>query len=241
MTNELLLKEAVKLSTDASDEAIAAAPFISALFKKLGETDEYHKPGVMVRILQPLLLAHPLEPLEFNDKVAQSRAVIYEPQGMNETPLKYTAGMVLAVPVDCELHNVTDVVGDLMSFHSTLFKLYLSPSQSLVRIAIKTPDQKIQLVTPKSSQFLARDESNCPGSSSSTPVYRLLTDALMSHSIWSEALHVDISIVLDLSQREEDKRSAKSSNNSKEIEKNIVRLCDPVKVYVLPKTAKRGI
>ncbi len=28
--------------------------------------------------------------------------------GNNETPLKYTGGMVLAVPVDAELFNLTD-------------------------------------------------------------------------------------------------------------------------------------
>jgi integrator complex subunit 4 len=171
---------------------------------------------MMVRILQPLLLAHPLESLAFNSDVAMSRAVIYDPSGMNETPLKYTAGMVLAVPVDCELFNVREL--------------------SLVRVAIKTPDQKIQLVTPKSSQFFQKeDRPNC---------YRLLTDALMSHQVWSEALHVEISIVLDLSatmhgEAEGGKRNAKG--NGKEGEKNIIHLCQPVKVYVLPKGVKRGL
>jgi hypothetical protein len=56
-----------------------------------------------------------------------SRAIVYEPIGSNDTPLKYTAGLVLAVPVDCDLFNVRDI--------------------SLVRVAIRTPDQKVRLTT----------------------------------------------------------------------------------------------
>ena len=52
-----------------------------------------------------------------------SRAIVYEPAGSNDTPLKYTAGLVLAVPVDCDLINIRDI--------------------SLVRVAIRTPDQKV--------------------------------------------------------------------------------------------------
>ncbi len=67
-----------------------------------------------------------------------ARAVIYEPAGMNETPLKYTAGMVLAVPVDAEVFDV--------------------PDTGMVRLAIKTPDQRVQLVTPKQSQFMPKED-----------------------------------------------------------------------------------
>ncbi len=67
-----------------------------------------------------------------------AKAVIFEPTGMNETPLKYTAGMVLAVPVDAELTAIADV--------------------SLIRLAIRTPDQRVQLVTPKPSHFLPKED-----------------------------------------------------------------------------------
>ncbi len=105
---------------------------------------------MQVRILQPLLLACPLESLTLDSdpsspsslpNVSMASAVIYEPAGMNETPLKYTAGMVLAVPVDAELSSVHD--------------------PSSIRLAIRTADQKVQLVTPKPSQFLPKeDEEN---------------------------------------------------------------------------------
>ena len=38
-------------------------PFVEALLKKLTEAED-HKPGAVVRLVQPLLLAHPLESLE---------------------------------------------------------------------------------------------------------------------------------------------------------------------------------
>merc|ERR1719414_772438 len=146
-----------------------------------------------------------------------SRARIYEPSGTSETTLKYTAGMVLAVPVDCDLVNVQDV--------------------SLVRLAIKTPDQKVVLLTPKSTDFCDKG-NNC---------YRLFTSALMSHAVWSEALHVEISVVLlDSPQYQTSTKSfLMTSSNSSSIgsqgQHQFVSICEPVKVLVLPKPIKRGI
>lgn len=86
--------------------------------------------------------------------VKQRHAVIFDPAGLNETPLKYTAGMVLAISVDAEVSNVSDCL-------------------PMLRLAIKTPDQKVQLVTPKPTHFFS------PRGDGSG--HRLLTDALMSH------------------------------------------------------------
>ena len=133
-----------------------------------------------------------------------SHATIYEPTGNNETPLKYTAGMILAVPVDCELFNVKN--------------------HNQVRIAILTPDQKIMLVSPKSTDFIIKSDGT----------KRLLTNALVSHQVWSEALHVEMQIVLDV-------KASTSSSSQRNNFDNLITLSDPIKVYVLPKAAKRGI
>jgi len=211
-------------------ETTSDGDFLHNLLRKFSEIpsgSEGRKPGVVARTLQPLLLSNPLEPLTIKDisKVSMSRAIVYEPTGSNDTPLKYTAGLVLAVPVDCDLFNVRDI--------------------SLVRVAIRTPDQKISLVTPKASDFCGKEE---PGS------YRLRTNALMSHNVWSEALHVEINIVLDFHQDAINSTDIGQINrgiqalvsNGPGVEKNnatlrTVNLCDPIKVYVLPKPVKRGI
>ena len=196
-------------------------------FSGIVDGSEARKPGLVARALQPLLLSNPLEPLSMRDisKVAMSKAIVYEPVGGNDTPLKYTAGLVLAVPVDCDLINVRDI--------------------SLVRVAIRTPDQKTTLVTPKSSDFYEKEESGS---------YRLRTNALMSHNVWSEALHVEISIVLDfhdaMSSTEigpvnHSWQSTATNNRSgmeeKESTFRIVNLCEPIKVNVLPKPVRKGI
>ena len=58
--------------------------------------------------MQPLLAKYPLECIPFDEEIIMAHAVIFEPVGNNETPLKYTAGMILAVPFDCEVYNVED-------------------------------------------------------------------------------------------------------------------------------------
>ena len=118
--------------------------------------------------------------------------------------------MVLAVPVDADLVNVSDV--------------------SQVRLAVKTPDQKVILITPKATDFCGRG-NHC---------YRLFTSALMSHPVWSEALHVEVSVVLDHNEAGGGRLASGPSSAAAGLS-NFVPLCDPVKVLVLPKPIKRGI
>ncbi|CAB4067195.1 INTS4 [Lepeophtheirus salmonis] len=210
------------------DEILSTSPFLYNLLCKLNEEKEEHKPGVIARVVQPLLLSDPIESLQewpTDDKsITMTKAVIFDPPGNNEVALKYTAGMVLAVPVDAELYGVTD------------------EDMPNIRLSIKTPDQKILMVTPRPSEFFKKDDHT----------YRLLTNALMSHQIWSEAMHVEISLVLDLTGLSEPSSSHSSSSSShhstpkrkkaiQDEEKNIIHISDSVKVYVLPKAVKRGI
>ena len=55
--------------------------------------ESQRKAGILVRILQPLLFKYPMESLDFDDHIKMAHAVIFEPIGNNDTPLKYTAGM----------------------------------------------------------------------------------------------------------------------------------------------------
>ena len=218
--SEQLLQQLDHLNRESTTEEIRSSTFLSALISALSASED-RKPGSLARILQPLLLSHPLESLDLDQELdaKMCRAVIFDPQGMNETPLKYVAGMILAVPVDAEIYNLPD--GAL----------------SRVRIAIKTPDQKVALVTPKPTQVYPKEDE--PKS------YRVLTDAIMSHSVWSEALHVEISVVLDLTSAanltSRKVGSSGATTGSSGIEQDLIPLCQPVKVYVLPKAVKRGI
>ena len=201
-STEIFLKELELLQQNG--DQVQDSPFLKDLIQSLAEDQSQRKAGNLVKILQPLLSKHPIKSLPFDESIRMSHATIYEPTGNNETPLKYTAGMILAVPVDCELFNVKN--------------------HNQVRIAILTPDQKIMLVSPKSTDFIIKSDGT----------KRLLTNALVSHQVWSEALHVEMQIVLDV-------KASTSSSSQRNNFDNLITLSDPIKVYVLPKAAKRGI
>ena len=128
-----------------------------------------------------------------------SRAVIYEPTGNNEIPLKYTAGMVLAVPVDCDLFNVIDI--------------------GMVRLCIKTPDQKVMVITPKRSEFCSKVKT----ATVSSPTHSCLIRCGPRHSTFSYLSCWSCPTRRWLS------RSSRT----------LGPLCDPVKVYVYPKTNQK--
>ncbi len=198
-STEILLKELDELQKE--EDITHQFPLMKDLIQALMDESQ-RKAGILVRILQPLLFKHPMKSLEFDQDVKMAHAVMYEPLGGNDTPLKYTAGMILAVPVDAELFNLED--------------------HSLLKIAIQTPDQKIMLISPKSGDVIVKSDGS----------KRLLTKAVMSHQVWSEALNVELRLVLDV----------KNNSNSQRFNfDNLVSLCQPIKVLVLPKAAKRGI
>lgn len=58
-----------------------------------------------------------------------SSAVILEPTGQTEKQLKFTAGLILAVPFEAELYNLSE------------------PSR--LRLKVKYPDQKTQIILPR--------------------------------------------------------------------------------------------
>merc|ERR1719348_945191 len=92
-----------------------------------------------------------------------------------------------------------------------------------LRICIFTGDQQSHLSIPRREDLTP----SCSGG------LRLLTTALLSHQVWSEPLDVEISLVLDLGG---DRRQEKKSKQD-----NIVHICKPVKVSVLPKPVRRGL
>lgn len=58
-----------------------------------------------------------------------SSSLILEPSGQTDTTLKFTAGLIMAVPFEAELYNLSD------------------PSR--LRLKIKYPDQRTQIVLPQ--------------------------------------------------------------------------------------------
>lgn len=163
-----------------------------------------------------------------------STAVITEPTGEVDAALKFTAGLVVGVPLDAELYNVRNT--------------------ATLRVKVKYPDQQTQLIVPKRSDFrpmlLSDSEGNNVTSDIPDTDFRLLTTILVSHQVWTEACTIDISLALDLTDVESGlglgtglagRKGTVAGVAKPDGDPCVIDLCKPVKVYVSPKPVKRGI
>lgn len=98
---------------------------------------------------------------------------------------------------------------------------------SAVRIKLRHPDQKVQLLLPRKSDLKLQNNEK-------TTDYRLRTTVLLSHQVWMEACSVDLSIALLVG-------SGRSSTNQSVDDPCVIDLCKPTKISVSPKQVKRGI
>ena len=153
-------------------------------------------------------------------------AEIFEPSGDSDNPQKFLAGFVLGVSLDAEIRG-------------------LSQSEYL-RVRVKYPDQTAQLIIPQEShlkplkQYIKNEsEENQDDAATQLPEYRLRTSVLVSHQVWTESSHVELSLVLDVTDPEVPpalKRWRGFTEDS-----FIIEISKPVRVLVSPKPIKRGI
>lgn len=216
------------------EQGLQPEPFTASVFKEMGQLEDT-KPGPVARSLLPLLqVSSPAPPPRPNIAVRMSTAVITEPTGEVDAALKFTAGLVVGVPLDAELYNVRNT--------------------ATLRVKVKYPDQQTQLIVPKRSDFrpmlLPDSEGNNVTSDISDTDFRLLTTILVSHQVWTEACTIDISLALDLTDVESGlglgtglagRKGTAVGVAKPDGDPCVIDLCKPVKVYVSPKPVKRGI
>uniref|UniRef100_A0A2L2YE14 Integrator complex subunit 4 n=2 Tax=Parasteatoda tepidariorum TaxID=114398 RepID=A0A2L2YE14_PARTP len=214
---EAFLEQVDSLQRFQEEQGLSPDSFTSALFRDLDSLED-PKPGTVARVLQPLLQSCPCPSLRLNvdspeglARVKQASAVIHEPAADSENVHKFTAGLVLGITMDAEVENVENVKN--------------------VKVKVKYPDQQVQLILPRLADFRQQGELQ----------YRLYTSVLLSHSIWSEACHVEMSLVLDFSDTEVCARNSQRSTGLLKAEDSTIELCKPVKVNISPKPAKKGI
>ncbi|GFY47093.1 integrator complex subunit 4 [Trichonephila inaurata madagascariensis] len=214
---EAFLEQVDSLQRFQEEQGLSSDSFTSALFRDLDSLED-PKPGTVARVLQPLLQSCPCPSLRLNvdcpeglERVKQASAVIHEPAADSESVHKFTAGLVLGITMDAEIENVENVKN--------------------VKVKVKYPDQQVQLILPRLADFRQQGELQ----------YRLYTSVLLSHSIWSEACHVEMSLVLDFSDTESSARNSQKNTGWLKAEDNTIELSKPVKVNISPKPAKKGI
>ncbi|GLH06977.1 Integrator complex subunit 4 [Gryllus bimaculatus] len=248
---EYFLEQCDDTAKFLNEKGLVPEPFVATALKELAQLEDT-KPGPVARCLLPILqAASPAPPPRPSIAVQMTTAVISEPTGEIDAALKFTAGLVMGVPLDAELQHLRD--------------------PSSLRIKVKYPDQQTQLLVPKrpdlrplendvlpterqgpstsvSSVFGMDVGENAKPVSTSTPTdFRLLTTVLISHQVWTEACTVDVSLALDLTEQEAGLLGPPGTSRrgagllKPDLEPCVLDLCKPVKVYVSPKPVKRGI
>ncbi|KAK9869888.1 hypothetical protein WA026_003608 [Henosepilachna vigintioctopunctata] len=190
--------------------------FTMHVFRELSVIEE-PKPGTVSRILIPIISEAKMGKIPRpNIQIKMSTADILEPTGQTDTSLKFTAGLVMSVPFEAEL------------------KYILDPSR--VRIKIKYPDQRTQVILPRPAHMkpLDLDVNGTEGEHAGHHI-RLLTELLISHQVWSEACNIDINIALAIPEADIGRRKVMDANQT------LLDLCKPVKISVAPKPIKKNI
>jgi integrator complex subunit 4 len=119
-----------------------------------------------------------------------------------ENVVKVTAGLIAALPLNAEIENLQE------------------HQRQDLRIKVKYPDQEIHIVVPRLRDLKKMmGENGCETNSN----WRLRTNVLLSHGIWTESSQVELSLCL----------AVKPSNE--------LELCKPVKVFFAPKPIRKGL
>lgn len=199
---QLLLHTAADISNFLT-EGVAPDPFTTSLLSQLATISD-PKPGRVFREILPIVqMASPVvtPPANVNIRMLTARIIDPCPDQAQDSAIKVTAGLIAALPFVAEFGNLQE------------------SQRAEMRIKIKYPDQNVHTVVPKQSDFkkimteTGEHETNC----------RLRTTILLSHSVWTEASSVEISICLAVRPGTE------------------LELCKPAKILFAPKPVRRGI
>ena len=156
---------------------------------------------------------------------------IFESSNQSESTLKFTAGLVMSVPLEAELMHISE------------------PAR--LRLKIKYPDQKVQVVVPRPADLKPLLYGDTEGTIIDCTKeilmlkfiftepraghnLRLLTTVLISHQVWSEACNVEISMAVAVPEADIGKRKPAIETAS-----SLIELCKPVKFSVAPKPIKK--
>ncbi|XP_062423388.1 integrator complex subunit 4 isoform X2 [Rhea pennata] len=178
------------------------------------------KPSEVVKILQTTLRQSTFLHLPLPEQLHRATATIIEPTGESDNPLRFTSGLVVALDVDATLEHVQD-------------------PQGTVKVQVLYPDGQAQLIHPKPADF----RNPGPGR------HRLITQVYLSHTAWTEPCQIEVRLLLAYNSSRS-KASAKipkctwsDSTEALPLSENgiegTIPFSKPVKVYIMPKPARR--
>ncbi|NXU28302.1 INT4 protein, partial [Thalassarche chlororhynchos] len=178
------------------------------------------KPSEVVKILQTTLRQSTFLHLPLPEQLHRATANIIEPTGESDNPLRFTSGLVVALDVDATLEHVQD-------------------PQGTVKVQVLYPDGQAQLIHPKPADF----RNPGPGR------HRLITQVYLSHTAWTEPCQIEVRLLLayNSNRSKASAKIAKSTWNeslealppSENGIEGTIPFSKPVKVYIMPKPARR--
>uniref|UniRef100_A0A8C5KY53 Integrator complex subunit 4 n=1 Tax=Jaculus jaculus TaxID=51337 RepID=A0A8C5KY53_JACJA len=173
------------------------------------------KPAEVIKILQTMLRQSAFLHLPLPEQIHKASATIIEPAGESDNPLRFTSGLVVALDVDATLEHVQD-------------------PQSTVKVQVLYPDGQAQMIHPKPADF----RNPGPGR------HRLITQVYLSHTAWTEPCQVEVRLLLayNSSARIPKPPWMEGGEVSPQMETSIegtIPFSKPVKVYIMPKPARR--
>uniref|UniRef100_A0A8C1BPQ3 Integrator complex subunit 4 n=1 Tax=Cyprinus carpio carpio TaxID=630221 RepID=A0A8C1BPQ3_CYPCA len=151
-------------------------------------------------------------------QIHRASATIIEPTGESDNPLKFTTGLVVALDIDATLEHVQD-------------------PQTSVKVQVLYPDGQSHIIHPKPGDF------RTPGPGR----VRLITQVYLSHSAWTEACQIEVRLLLAYSSSSSKQSASKPAWNesmdglptSESCIEGTIHLSKPVKVFIMPKPARR--
>uniref|UniRef100_A0A8C2X6C0 Integrator complex subunit 4 n=1 Tax=Cyclopterus lumpus TaxID=8103 RepID=A0A8C2X6C0_CYCLU len=180
------------------------------------------KPVETVKILQTTLRQSGLLQLRLPEQIHRATATIIEPTGESDNPLKFTTGLVVALDIDATLEHVQD-------------------PQNIVKVQVLYPDGQSHMIHPKPGDFRK------PGPNR----HRLITQVYLSHTAWTEPSQIEVRLLLAYSSSSTSLSSASPASKlgwSDSIDslpqpeaavEGTIPFSKPVKVYIMPKPARR--
>ncbi|XP_042269048.1 integrator complex subunit 4 [Thunnus maccoyii] len=177
------------------------------------------KPAELVKILQTTLRQSGLLQLRLPEQIHRATANIIEPTGESDNPLKFTTGLVVALDIDATLEHVQD-------------------PQNTVKVQVLYPDGQSHVIHPKPGDFRK------PGPHR----HRLITQVYLSHTAWTEPSQIEVRLLLAYSSSSTSLSSPSKLGWSDSIDslpppeasvEGTIPFSKPVKVYIMPKPARR--
>ncbi|XP_075157218.1 integrator complex subunit 4 [Haematobia irritans] len=201
---QMLLQTASDISNFVDDkEDFLPDSLTTSLLNQLASIVD-PKPGKVFREILPLVqrpCVVRMPPPNVNIKMCEANILEPCPQMSQDNVIKVTAGLIAALPFVAEIDNLQE------------------SQKNDMRIKIKYPDQHMHTVVPKLSDF---KKIMTEQGAHETNV-KLRTTILLSHSVWTEASSVEITLCLAVRPGTD------------------LELCKPAKILFAPKPVRRGI